>query len=173
MKKIIIRPEKIKDYPEIFQLVKEAFENAPYADHDEHYLVNRLRDSDTYIPELALVAVLNDIIVGHIMFTKIKVGRHTCLSLAPVSVLPNYQKQGIGSALIDAGHKKARILGYQVVIVLGHEKYYPRFGYKPCHDYQIACPFDAPKEAFMVYELQSGSLNNIKGKAKYPKAFLR
>ena len=110
---INIRREQPADYAAVYELVKQAFEHAEHTDHDEHNLVNRLRQSPFYLPELALVAETGGIIVGHIMFTETRVGDSRQLLLAPLSVLPQYQNCGIGSALIKEGQRKAKEIGYE------------------------------------------------------------
>lgn len=97
--------------------------------YNEQDLVNALRQSVAYIPELSLVTEIDGRIAGHIMFTKVQIGESVQLALAPLSVLPEYQRQGIGSALIREGHKRAGELGYGYSIVLGSEAYYPKAGY--------------------------------------------
>ncbi|MCT4632471.1 MAG: N-acetyltransferase [Firmicutes bacterium] len=171
MKKIIIRQEGKKDYKSVYQVVKEAFEKEEYSDKDEHNLVERLRKSQAFIEELSLVAEIEGKIVGHIMFTKIKIGSHTALALAPVSVSPDHQGLGIGSKLIIRGHEIAKELGYKAVVLLGHENYYPRFGYKKASDYKIKAPFEVPDENFMVVELIEGGLKDIEGTVEYAKEF--
>lgn len=109
---INIRKEQPADYAAVYELVKQAFEHAEHTDHNEPNLVNRLRQSPFYLPELALVAETGGIIVGHIMFTETRGGDSRQLLLAPLSVLPQYQNCGIGSALIKEGHRKAKELGY-------------------------------------------------------------
>ena len=100
------------DFQKITVLVKAAFDSAEHADGNEQDLVNALRLGGAYIPELALVAEIAGEIAGHIMFTRLKIGESVQLALAPLSVLPAYQGQGIGAALVRAGHEKARALGY-------------------------------------------------------------
>lgn len=70
------------------------------------------------------------------MFTKLKNGEAVILALAPLSVLPQYQRQGVGTALVNEGHKIAKDLGYSYSVVLGSEKYYPRFGYEPAKKFR-------------------------------------
>lgn len=143
-----------------------------HTDHDEHHLVKELFISSSYIPELSIVAEVEGIMVGHILFTKMKIGQHNSLSLAPLAVLPLYQNKGIGNKLIEYGHHQARKMGYQHCVVLGHPTYYPRFGYRPSYLYSIYAPFDVvPKEALMVIELENGSLQEIKGCVSYDAAF--
>lgn len=101
---MIIRQEKIKDYDGVYHVVKEAFESAEHSDGNEQDLVVKLRKSESFIPELSLVAVEDDKIVGHILFTKAFVQDVEVLALAPLSVLPDYQNRGIGVSLMKEGH---------------------------------------------------------------------
>ena len=165
-----IRQENKNDYEEIYDVVKTAFETAEHSDGNEQDLVVALRNSDSFIPELSLVAIKDNKIVGHILFTKIKIGNHEELALAPLAVLPEYQKQGIGSKLIQQGHKIAKELGYHYSIVLGSETYYPKFGYVPAIQYGIKAPFEVSNENFMAIKLNDTDAE-IKGTVKYEKEF--
>ncbi|MGO4695646.1 GNAT family N-acetyltransferase [Paenibacillus sp. 2TAB26] len=168
---IIIRQENNEDVNEIYHVVQKAFENADYSDHDEHNLVNRLRLSANYIPELSLVAEYEDKIVGHILFTEIKVGNQTLIALAPVAVLPEMQSKSIGKQLIIEGHKIAARLGYKGSIVLGHDKYYPKYGYKKASQYGIEAPFEVSDDNFMALELIDAGLSDVHGVVEYAKEF--
>ena len=130
---MFIRQEEIKDYKIVYSVIKKAFSCAQHTDGNEHNLVDALRSSKAFIPELSLVAEINGKIVGHIMFTKANIDNNVVLALAPLSVLPEYQKKGVGTALIKEGHKIAKKLGYGYSIVLGSEKYYPKTGYLPAN----------------------------------------
>lgn len=165
-----IRQENKNDYEEIYNVVKTAFETAEQSDGNEQDLVVALRNSDSFIPELSLVAIKDNKIVGHILFTKIKIGNHEELALAPLAVLPEYQKQGIGSKLIQQGHKIAKELGYHYSIVLGSETYYPKFGYVPAIQYGIKAPFEVSNENFMAIKLNDTDVE-IKGIVQYAKGF--
>ena len=155
---------------EVYRVVKTAFETADHSDGNEQDLVVALRNSDSFIPELSLVAVKEDKIVGYILFTKIKIENHEEIALAPLAVLPEYQKQGIGSMLIEQGHKIAKQLGYHYSIVLGSENYYPKFGYIPATQYGIQAPFDVANENFMAVKLNDTDIE-IKGVVQYAKEF--
>lgn len=165
-----IRQENKNDYEEIYNVVKTAFETAEHSDGNEQDLVVALRNSDSFIPELSLVAIKDNKIVGHILFTKIKIGNHEELALAPLAVLPEYQKQGIGSKLIQQGHKIAKELGYHYSIVLGSETYYPKFGYVLAIQYGIKAPFEVSNENFMAIKLNDTDAE-IKGTVQYAKEF--
>ena len=166
-----IRRETPKDYPEVYRLVKEAFASAEHADGNEQDLVEALRKGDAFLPELSLVAEIDGRLAGHILFTKVKIGGRTELALAPLAVLPEYQRQGVGKALIAEGHRIAREMGYHYSVVLGSEQYYPKSGYRPARDFGIGCPFDVPEENFMAIDLQGHSAP-VSGVVEYAKEFL-
>ena len=167
---MLIRKEEPKDYEIIYSLVKDAFDSAEHSDGNEQDLVNALRKGDAFIPELSLVAETDGKIVGHIMFTKAKVAGNTVLVLAPLSVLPEYQRKGIGAALIKEGHKIANELGYEYSVVLGSEKCYPRAGYLPADNFGIKPSFDVPNENFMACKIKEGA-SDIHGIIKYAEEF--
>lgn len=167
---MLIRQETEKDYDLVYELVKRAFENAEHRDGTEQDLVVSLRKGDAFVPELSLVAELDGRIAGHILFTKAKVGNDTVLVLAPLSVLPEYQKQGIGTALIKEGHRLAEKLGYQYSLVLGSEKYYPRLGYLPARQLGIEVPEGIPSDNFMAIPLQKNG-KSVSGAVIYAKEF--
>jgi predicted N-acetyltransferase YhbS len=173
--KINIRQENKKDHQAVFNLIEKAFKREVYSDHQEQFLVKRLRKSTAFIPELSLVAEIDNQIVGHILLTKIKIknNQHTfrSLALAPISILPEYQNQGFGGKLIEFAHKKAKSLGYGSVILLGHKGYYPKFGYQQADMFGITLPFDVPKENCMAIELIKNGLKDVYGMVVYPKEF--
>ncbi|MDF9794898.1 putative acetyltransferase [Catalinimonas alkaloidigena] len=168
---VLIRPEQAEDTEAIHALNVAAFGR-----ENESQLIELLRKSDAFIPKLSLVAVLDHEIAGHILFTKINImgnndQEYPSLALAPMAVAPDFQHQGIGSQLISQGLEKAKALAYTSVIVLGHEKYYPRFGFVPTSQWNIVPPFEVPASAFMGIELQAGALQDISGTVRYPKEF--
>ena len=167
---MLIRKEKTEDYEIIYSVVKDAFDSAEHSDGNEQDLVNALRKGEAFIPDLSLVAEIDEKIVGHIMFTRAKVGEDTILVLAPLSVLPDYQGKGIGISLIKEGHKIADELGYEYSVVLGSQKYYPKAGYLPAHKFGIKPSFDVPSENFMAYKIKEGA-PDIHGVIKYAEEF--
>lgn len=167
---MIIRQEIKNDYKKVYSLVKSAFETAEHSDGNEQDLVNALRNSDAFVPELSLVAEIDGKLVGHIMFTEAKAGENIVLVLAPLSVLPENQKQGIGKALIKKAHKIAKELGYNYSLVLGSEKYYSRLGYTPAEKFGIEVPEGIPSANFMAMKLQENVVP-ISGKVIYAKEF--
>ena len=168
---ITIRPERDDDVNTIRELYLSAF-----AEDTEANLVDLLRNSDSFIPQLSLVAEADGKIAGHILFSKISiegngVNATASLALAPMAVSPKFQKKGIGSKMVHYGLQQANELGYKSVIVVGHEHYYPRFGFAPAGGWHITCPFDVPANVFMALELEKGSLAKAAGVVKYDKVF--
>lgn len=167
---MLIRQEEMNDYKEVYNLITEAFATAEHTDGNEQDLVVALRKGDAFIPELSLVAEVDNELVGHIMFTKAKVGNDIVLVLAPLSIKPQYQKQGIGTALINEGHKIAKALGFQYSLVLGSETYYPRVGYIPANQIGVEVPQGIPAENFMAIQLQEEA-KKMSGSVIYAKEF--
>lgn len=167
---ISIRPEKPEDFAAIYEVNIDAFGQA-----NEARLVDDLRKSSAFVPELSLVACEDDRIVGHILFSRITIEKEnrsfSALSLAPMAVSPGFQRQGIGSQLVREGLRRARSLGHRVVVVVGHPNYYPRFGFSSARAKGLEAPFSVPDEAFLVLELSDGALHDVSGIVKYPSAF--
>ena len=172
---IKIRQEEEKDFETIYEVVKEAFSTAEHSDGTEQDLVVALRKSESYIKELALVAVIDETVIGHIMFTKATIEegelKHDTLALAPLAVAAPFQNMGIGKKLIEEGLRLAKELGHKSVVVLGSEKYYPRFGFKEASEFGIKPPFKVPSENFMVLPLEENSLKGVSGIMEYDEAF--
>ncbi len=166
---MIIRKEKKEDFNSIYKINEQVFKQK-----DESELIERIRAGRNFIPELSLVAEENGKLIGHILFSKIKIigeKEYESLALAPMAVLPEFQKQGIGGKLIKEGLNKAREFGFNSVIVIGHKEYYPRFGFERASKWNIKCPFEVPDEAFMAVELNAGALTEKSGIVEYPKEF--
>lgn len=170
-----IRQESPADYPAVEQIIEAAFKTMEHSDQNEHHLVARLRNSIAFLPELSLVVSIDDRIVGHILLTKIKIKNASnsvdSLALAPVSVHPAHQRMGIGGQLIEHAHKIAKTLGFGSIVLVGHEAYYPRFGYQQADKYGIRLPFEVPPQNVMLLELQPNSLQNVHGVVEYALEF--
>lgn len=155
------------------------------ADHEAIHEVNRLafgQDAEARLVDdlragnyvrLSLVAEREGRVVGHILFSDLpivgKTGTVPALALAPIAVLPEFQNQGIGSALVRRGLEDCRAQGHRIVIVLGHPHFYPRFGFSAALAAQLESPF--PREAFMALELTPGAMVGVRGKVVYPPPF--
>jgi len=162
-----IRSEEENDFDAVYYLNSSAFETLSEAN-----LVNNLREKVN--PYISLVYEIDNNIVGHIMFTPVSLIEHPNLrimGLAPMAVLPQYQKSGIGSELIQDGINKCKDLDYIAIVVLGHSEYYPRFGFIPSIHFNISCEYDVYDENFMILELISNSLQDKNGIIKYNIAF--
>lgn len=165
-----IRQERKEDYPEIRRLVREAFAAAEHADGGEQDLVDALRRGAAYLPELALVAEEDGVLAGHILLTRASVGGDPVLVLAPLSVRPEFQRQGVGTALMREAHRIARALGYDYILVLGSEHYYPRVGYRPAEELGVTVPAGFPSANFMALRLREGA-KPLRGEVVYPPEF--
>jgi putative acetyltransferase len=159
-----VRPERPEDYPTVFEINKRAFGRP-----EEAELVEKLRSVAN--PQISLVAVHEDRVVGHIFFSPVTIedqgSSFQALGLAPMAVAPELQNQGIGSLLVREGLNVARRLGQPIVVVLGHTEYYPRFGFEVASRKGLRCEFPSPDEAFMVIELEPGALRGRAGVVKY------
>lgn len=165
---LTIRPEQPADLSAIHHVHTQAFGQPQEGD-----LVDALRSAGALT--LSLVAVTDGRVVGHIAFSPVTITSHTvpieALGLAPMGVLPAYQRTGIGSRLVEAGLETCRKMGYSLVVVLGHPHYYPRFGFTPSKPYGIVWEHDAPDEAFMVRELKEGVLAQTRGVVRFRPEF--
>jgi predicted N-acetyltransferase YhbS len=162
-----IRQERPEDYSQIYDLVKRAFETAQVSNGDEQNLVDRLRASDNYIPELALVAEQDGELIGHILITRKTIAgaevQYPTLYVAPLSVALEHRKQGVGSRLMEESLRAARALGHTSVILVGDPAYYHRFGFRTAAEFGLRNPQGIPDEYVMACELCPGALDAISG----------
>ncbi|HRK64396.1 MAG TPA: N-acetyltransferase [Terricaulis sp.] len=161
----MIREATPRDYPAIRQIIRHAF-----GQDDEANLVEQLRaDGDALVE---LVAASETALQGHILYSPLKIERETetlhAAALAPVSVLPAFQRAGIGKALIQAGNARCAALNLSAIIVLGHAGYYPQLGFSAAAAESLQAPFSGP--SFMALELVPGALKTG-GRVRYAKAF--
>jgi len=167
-----IRPENARDADAIGDLIKRTYADVPYSDHREHLMVERLRHSAAFLPELSLVAEVGGKMVGHVLLSKICIsgsGRALdSLALAPLSVMPAFQNQGVGSSLLTYAHERATDLGFGSIVVVGNPDYYPKFGYKPLRSYGLEVDFDVREDHCFAIELVEGHLAGLGGLVEYP-----
>lgn len=162
---IEIRAERPDDVAAIRDVNERAF-----GQDQEGKIIDALRAKGAAL--LSLVATLNGRVVGHIMYSPITVGGEvTGAALGPMAVLPEHQRRGIGSKLIEAGNKKLEDASCPFVIVLGHADYYPRFGFRPAGALGIKCEWDVPADAFMLLILDQARMQGVSGLAKYQDEF--
>ena len=166
---LVIRREEKEDYRTVEQLVREAFWNLYVPGCNEHYILHNLRKSSDFIPELDFVAEQGGQIVGQIAYSrgiiKDKQGEDKgVITFGPVSVLPAFQRRGIGSALIIHTIDLARDMGYPAICIYGDPRYYSRFGFRCAEKYEIKTADDKFAVALQVLELRQGALNNVSGR---------
>lgn len=164
---MLIRDEKEQDLRAVHALNAAVFETSAEAD-----LVDALRAQAH--PVISLVAEEENAVVGHILFSPVSLSAHSelrIMGLAPMSIAPQHQRHGIGSALVHAGIARCKELGFGAVVVLGHPEYYPRFGFLPAKRLDIGCEYDVPEDVFMVMELRPAYLRGVSGTIKYHAAF--
>ncbi|MBW4417801.1 MAG: N-acetyltransferase [Myxacorys californica WJT36-NPBG1] len=163
-----VRAEKPEDVEAVRRVNVAAFGR-----ESEAKLVDQLRDvASTF----SFVAVESEQIVGHVFFSPVAIAGECAddllvLGLAPVAVLPGYQRQGIGTLLIRHGLAECARLGCKAVVVLGYPEYYPRFGFTPAKEKGLGCEYAVPDDVFMVLELESGALQGCVGTVKYRSEF--
>ena len=164
----IIRAEEEEDYSQVHRVVELAF-----GQPDEARLVEALRQ--VAYPNISLVAVAGEQVVGHIFFSPVTIESDrsvfTAMGLAPLAVLPEYQNQGVGSLLVWEGLKECLRIGHNVIVVLGHPRYYPRFGFTTAKLKGISSEYDVEDDHFMVAELEPGALKGRQGLVKYHPEF--
>jgi putative acetyltransferase len=169
-KEMILRGERPADFDAIYEINQKAFPTDA-----EAKLINELRKCKNYVKGLSIVAVEEDKILGHAMFTRAFIvnrgRRFNCLALGPMAVLPEYQRKGIGGKLMEEGLERAKENGYKAIFVLGHAEYYPKFGFIPASTKKIRTRFTAPDENFMILELVPNALKGIVGLAEYAREF--
>lgn len=163
----MIRPERETDYIAVNQVHLSAF-GGP----DEAALVRRLRKNGK--APISLVAEEDDRVIGHLMFSPVQISGAAIelrgLGLAPVGVLPAYQRQGAGTGMIQLGLKMAQLGGYDFVVVLGDPEYYQRFGFRPASSFGLSNEYGIDEE-FMALELKRGCLAEISGLVQYASEF--
>jgi putative acetyltransferase len=165
---VAVRPERAGDAADIRACVVRAFGRPAEAD-----LVDALRVVGGVAA--SLVAVAGARVVGHVLFSPVTIeGAAPDLApvgLAPVAVLPEVQRRGIGAALIEAGLARCRAAGHGCVVVLGHPAYYPRFGFAPASRFGLRSAYDVPDDTFMALELRTGALLGRGGTVRYRPEF--
>ena len=165
---ITIRKEEPGDVIAIRHVNERAFNQ-----ENEANIIEKLRKRGALT--ISLVAVRDDEIVGHIAFSRVIIeaegSNFRATALAPMTVLPTCQRKGIGSQMVRAGLEECRRLGHEIIVVLGHPDYYPRFGFVPAVPKGIGCEFEVPEEAWMILELKEGALAGRRGKVRFQPEF--
>jgi putative acetyltransferase len=161
---IAIREEQPADIDAVRELNQLAFEGG-----QEARIIDALRDAGAVT--LALVAIADGALVGHIVFSPLTVGAESGAALGPMAVRPGYQRQGIGSQLVSQALEQLRQRGCPFVVVIGHPEFYPRFGFGPAAAVGLTCEWEVPAEAFMVNLLNAEVGERLRGRAQYRAEF--
>ena len=166
----MIRDEESRDTEAIRELLEAAFESPI-----EAAIVDKLRL--TCEERVSLVAINDDSVVGHILFTPVTIETAKRevrgFGLAPMAVLPDFQRSGIGSTLVRAGIERLQQANCPFVVVVGHPAYYPRFGFVPASQYGVRCEWGGvPDDAFMIRVLQPSVVPTLAGLARYRPEFV-
>jgi putative acetyltransferase len=163
--RIEIREESAGDVAAIRDLNTCAF-----GQEQEANIVDALRSNDAV--RLSLIALVDGRLVGHIMYSPITIGgKVTGAALGPMAVLPEYQRRGVGSELVERGNKQLEKDGCPFIIVLGHAEYYPRFGFGPASAHNVRCEWDVPDNVFMLLVLNEAKMRGVSGLANYRHEF--
>ncbi len=166
---VSIRQESAADFKAVYEVNLRAFGRK-----DEANLVDALRGTDGFIPELSLVAEEDGKLRGHLLLTRIHIKTKEeevpVLALVSLAVLPKAQKQGIGGFLMGKGMELAKINGYNIVVASGHPEYYSKFGFTFAGYKGLTSKLNSGS-AFMLAELSPDALDCVKGEVIYPQAF--
>jgi len=162
---IEIREECADDVAAVHHLNRRVF-----GQDQESNIVDALRANGAAL--LSLVATVDDRVVGHIMYSPVSVGGDVNgAALGPMAVLPEHQRQGIWSKLLETGNRKLKDAGCPCIIVVGHADYYPRFGFRPASTHGIKCEWDIPDDVFMLLVLDQAKMEGVSGLARYRHEF--
>lgn len=164
-----LRQTTPNDYQETENVIREAFWNVYEPGCSDHYLVHIMRQSDTFIPELDIVATLNDKIIGNVVYStailKADNGEdYPVLALGPIGILPEYHRQHVGSKLIDFSHNIATKMDYRAIFLFGNPKFYRHEGFLPAEKLGIRTSENKYADAHHVCELYPGALKNLSGR---------
>jgi putative acetyltransferase len=162
---LLVRDERVEDGPRVLEVERLAFGGPTQAE-----LVTRLRSAE---PRLSLVALSDEVVVGHIMFSPVTIDsapETAAAQLSPLAVEPSYQRRGIGAGLVREGLRRCQHLGWTSVFLLGDPRYYARFGFELASARALWCE-DELGEYLQCVELAPGALDGIRGEVKFHEAF--
>jgi len=162
--RIDVREERPADSSAIRDVNVRAFEQ-----DQEAGIVDALRSNGA--ETLSLLATADERIVGHIMYSPVQIGGIEGSGLGPMAVLPEYQRRGIGSRLVETGNRQLEIADCPFIVVLGHAEFYPRFGFKPARPTGVTCEWDVPDNVFLILVLDPIRMQGASGLARYRHEF--
>lgn len=173
---ITIRREEPGDHRVVEEITRDAFWNLYVPGANEHYLVHTLRQAAGFVPELDFVAEVDGEVVGNIVYCRARIVddagvEHEVVTFGPVSVAPERQREGIGSALIRHSLDAARAMGFRAVLIFGDPAYYRRFGFVNAKDFGVANPEGTFMRAHMALPLFPGALDGVRGRCFEDEAY--
>ena len=169
---VVVRAEEAGDASKIANVLSKAFARLGYDTPPEVGLVAQLRDSDAWLPNLSIVAVVAGVIVAHALLSRVWVGRSPALVLGPVAVLPAHQNQGVGTHVVNAALVAADRAGERLVVVLGDPAFYSRFGFVPASRFGVLGPWKVPDDVYQALPLSKyGDGDDLVGAVEYPEPF--
>lgn len=162
-----IRNEKKYDHQTVEDMTRKAFYNLYAPGCTEHYLVHIMRDHEDFLPELDLVLEKDGEVIGNIMYTKARLtdtdkNEKEILTFGPISILPEYQRQGYGKMLMEYSFEKAALMGYDTIVIFGNPGNYVSRGFKSCKKYNVRNEEEKYPAAMLVKELTPGALDGRK-----------
>lgn len=166
---ITIRPEHPEEFAVTENLTREAFYNVNNPGCEDHYLLHIMHESDVLIQELNLVAEQDGKIIGNVICTRARIeGAEKTwtdvLGLGPIAVLPEFQRQGVGGALIREAARRAGKMGFRAILLYGSPDYYPKQGFVPAERYGVCTGDDMYADALHAMELYPGALDGVTGR---------
>ena len=162
--RISVREERTWDLDGIRAVNKRAFGQDQEAD-----IVDALRSNGA--ASLSLVATVDSLVAGHIMYSPVDIGPLEGIGLGPVAVLPDYQRRGIGSVLVKTGNRRLELARCPFIVVLGHPTFYPRFGFRPASTLGVSCEWDVPDDVFQILVFDPVRMAGVSGVARYRREF--
>lgn len=175
-KEYIIRFETKEDYREVENLTREAFWNVYRPGCMEHYVLHCYRDDAAFVPELDLVMEVDGKIIGHVMYVRSEIkaedGRRIpIMTFGPISIAPEYKRQGYGKILLDYSMEQAEKMGAGALAITGNIDFYGKSGFVPAKTRGIRYEDDPNADYFLIKELKPGFLNEISGLYKDPEGY--
>ena len=175
-KNITIRPETESDDRAVENLTREAFWNVYRPGCMEHYVLHCYRDDPAFVPELDLVMELDGTLIGHIMYARSEIacsdGRALpIMTFGPISIAPEYKRQGYGKCLLDYSMEKAKEMGAGALAITGNILFYGKSGFVPAKSKGIRYADDPDASYLLIKELTPGFLSGISGTYKDPEGY--
>lgn len=162
-KNITIRPERVSDYQQVEDIIRQAFYNLYTPGCTEHYLAHAIRPHPDFLPELDLVLELDGRVVGNIMYTKStlvdEAGKEKgILTFGPVCIRPGLQRRGYGRLLMEESFRRASAMGYEAIVIFGDPNNYVGRGFQSCKKHRVHLEDGTYPAAMLVKELEPGTL---------------